>query len=392
MSFFSNLKNKKSLLFGLILFFSFLVVAPKPVQAQDFGLDQVRQTTNLGDRPLIEIVGNIINIFLGLLGIIALVLIIYGGYLIMTSGGNEEQVQDGKKVLINAVIGLAIILAAFGITNFVINALTDATGAGGPGGVGQASGPQFQTFSGSGALGEKVQDHFPERDQKGVKRNTKISVTFNFPIDPGSVLENTNDTCWDGNGTATSSDAVCDPDNDNQMEQPPYYGDCIQDGGANNKFKWEEDCDQISTSSVQISKTTSTDPNKKGVNLMKAAGMIAYEDASSQSQAKAKTFTFKTIDMLGSNLEKKWHTVTLTNNIKRKKTKQGGQQHMDLFSGVNSYYEWKFQTDTNFDFNPPEVTSVYPAKRDNKQQPRPKIFKNSIIQINFSEPVDPTMV
>ncbi|MFH0892143.1 MAG: hypothetical protein V1867_05175 [Candidatus Falkowbacteria bacterium] len=74
-----------------------------------------------------EIIGAIIGVFLSLLGIILLCLIIYGGYLWMTSAGNEPKVYKAKQVLTNATIGLIIVLSAYGITQFVFTALHGAT-------------------------------------------------------------------------------------------------------------------------------------------------------------------------------------------------------------------------------------------------------------------------
>lgn len=73
-----------------------------------------------------EIIGSLIAAFLSLLGIIFLVLIIYGGFLWMTSGGNEAKVLKAKKVLTQATIGLIIIVSAYSITYFVIYALEGA--------------------------------------------------------------------------------------------------------------------------------------------------------------------------------------------------------------------------------------------------------------------------
>lgn len=57
----------------------------------------------------------IIRFALSLLGTIALVLVVYAGFLWMTAGGNEEQVTKSKTLLFQAVIGLAIILMSYGI-------------------------------------------------------------------------------------------------------------------------------------------------------------------------------------------------------------------------------------------------------------------------------------
>lgn len=59
--------------------------------------------------------------FLGLLGIAALAYIVYGGSLIMTSAGEEDRMDKGKSVLRNGVIGLLIILSAYGITRLVVS-------------------------------------------------------------------------------------------------------------------------------------------------------------------------------------------------------------------------------------------------------------------------------
>ena len=80
-----------------------------------------------GGASVSVIVGRIIYASLGLLGILFLVLIVYAGYLWMTAGGEEQQIEKSKSYIKNSVIGLVIILAAFGITRFVIGGLLNAT-------------------------------------------------------------------------------------------------------------------------------------------------------------------------------------------------------------------------------------------------------------------------
>lgn len=72
-------------------------------------------------------VAQIIRVALGLLGTIFLVIVLYGGYLWMTAGGNDDRIGDAKKWIFSGVVGLAIILSAFGITTFVLERLTAAT-------------------------------------------------------------------------------------------------------------------------------------------------------------------------------------------------------------------------------------------------------------------------
>ena len=70
----------------------------------------------------------VINIIMGFLGIIAVIIILTGGFKWMTAGGNEEKVAEAKKLIIAGIVGLAIIFAAFSIASFVVQQLAQATG------------------------------------------------------------------------------------------------------------------------------------------------------------------------------------------------------------------------------------------------------------------------
>ena len=130
MKFFQN-KNFKFLLLGFVFAFVLLGIFSVPVLAQNadtLGVDVIDQNVALGNSDLRVTVVKIINTVLGLLGIIAVVLVLYGGFTYMTAGGDDEKVSRARKILINSVIGLVIILSAFGITKFVLNKLSEATG------------------------------------------------------------------------------------------------------------------------------------------------------------------------------------------------------------------------------------------------------------------------
>lgn len=83
--------------------------------------------TGLGSRDVRSTVASIINVALGLLGIVAVVIIIIGGFTWMTAGGNDEKVTEARKWIFSGVIGLAIILSAYALASWVINQLVDAT-------------------------------------------------------------------------------------------------------------------------------------------------------------------------------------------------------------------------------------------------------------------------
>ncbi len=98
--------------------------------APDLGLNGVNQVSGLPNADVRVVAARIIRTFLGLLGIVALVLVLYGGYTWLTAGGNEEKIGRAKNILVNAGIGLLIILSSYAITSFVISKLVAATTGG----------------------------------------------------------------------------------------------------------------------------------------------------------------------------------------------------------------------------------------------------------------------
>ena len=68
----------------------------------------------------------IVNFFLTFLGLIAVVMIIYGGFLYVSAAGNQEKIESAKKIIMYAVIGIVVILLSFAIVNTVLTAGTGA--------------------------------------------------------------------------------------------------------------------------------------------------------------------------------------------------------------------------------------------------------------------------
>ena len=69
---------------------------------------------------LMETVKNIINVALGVIGLIAVVMIILGGVQYTTSSGDAAKVKKAKDTIMYGVIGLVVALLAFAIVNFVL--------------------------------------------------------------------------------------------------------------------------------------------------------------------------------------------------------------------------------------------------------------------------------
>jgi Zn-dependent protease with chaperone function len=123
--------SKYRVLFAILTAFAMMIaVAPVAHMAppDPLGIDAARPTV-LGDEDLVTTITSIINVALGLLGIIAVVIVLIGGFKWMTAGGNEEKVTEARKLIISGVIGIAIILSAYAIASFVVNRLGAATGA-----------------------------------------------------------------------------------------------------------------------------------------------------------------------------------------------------------------------------------------------------------------------
>lgn len=87
-----------------------------------FGLDYAENiglaTTEEDPR---DVAVGIIKFLLTFLGIVAVAVILYGGFIWLTAGGNDDRVSKAKKLIIAGIIGLIIVIAAFAIVTFIIN-------------------------------------------------------------------------------------------------------------------------------------------------------------------------------------------------------------------------------------------------------------------------------
>lgn len=126
----------KKLVAGLIITLAIvtgLLMSFSPAAAQDEGTYKFFEKSGLqktGDAAGYEtgaemttvegIIGNIIYAILGMLGVIFFGFIIYGGLTWMTADGNEEKVKKATGIIMNSLFGFIIVLAASGITYFLI--------------------------------------------------------------------------------------------------------------------------------------------------------------------------------------------------------------------------------------------------------------------------------
>lgn len=117
----------KKLLAALLLLPN-IVLAQENTAEEALGINDLReQGVNLGNRDLKATIASIINLILSFLGVLAVLIILLGGFKWMTSQGSSDKVDEAKKLIGEGVVGLVIIFAAYAIASFVLNQLYTAT-------------------------------------------------------------------------------------------------------------------------------------------------------------------------------------------------------------------------------------------------------------------------
>lgn len=112
----------------LLNLFPFVVHAL--LSPSETGLDTTASRAGLrttGGFNIQEFVGSAVNAVLGIIGVVFLVLIVYGGMLWMLSEGDETKVGKARGLIFHSIIGLILVLSAYAITNFVVSAVIKQT-------------------------------------------------------------------------------------------------------------------------------------------------------------------------------------------------------------------------------------------------------------------------
>ena len=169
-----------ALFFGVVFF-----VGLDNAGARDIGIDYAN---NIGlqeasEKDIRVVLVEIVRYFITFLGIIAVAMVMYSGFLWMTSNGEPEKVTKAKRTLINSIIGLIVVISAFAIVTFIINLISDGM-------LGSSSGKKPGDIGGLGVFGAcAIESVYPEPYQKDVPRNTSIVVTFIEEVDETSIID-----------------------------------------------------------------------------------------------------------------------------------------------------------------------------------------------------------
>jgi hypothetical protein len=115
---------KKIILFLIIIFFLFNFSLNISLADPPGDPAPIKITNPLGDEVTPQkLIGKIIEAALGIVGSIALLMFIYGGFTWMLAAGNAEAVSKGKNILIWSVIGLVIIFSSYALVKFVFTSI-----------------------------------------------------------------------------------------------------------------------------------------------------------------------------------------------------------------------------------------------------------------------------
>jgi len=89
------------------------------IRAGSYAEYEDAEETSYPETTLPQKIGTIIGAILNFLGVIFLILMIYGGFMWMTAAGNEEQISKAQKIITAAIIGVVIVASAYAITAYV---------------------------------------------------------------------------------------------------------------------------------------------------------------------------------------------------------------------------------------------------------------------------------
>ena len=124
----NKLFKKIAVIAVFVFLFSTMACVPSLIAAPNIGINYAANTglVAANETDPRQMAVDIVKYLMTFLGIIAVVIILLGGFKWMTAAGNEDKVAEAKKLIIAGIIGLIIVLCAYAIVNFVIGITNDA--------------------------------------------------------------------------------------------------------------------------------------------------------------------------------------------------------------------------------------------------------------------------
>lgn len=293
------------------------------VLAADFGVQEVNNGLggSLASTDPRVLIGRIIQIALSFLGAVAIVIVMYAGFLWMSSNGDEEKISQAQKILKNAVIGLVIVLASWGITTFILSRLAAAlNGNGIPEAIRASNNGNFSD-QGLGSVGScTVESVYPANNQQDVPRNTSIMITFKEEIKLDSVC---------GNGVGNATPCACN----------------------------NTDCTKINPEAIRLYKVDPGDAYNSRPELNGNITNVSVSVASGN-----KTLILTPLDYFSAKDGNTPYAVKFTNQIKK-------IDGSSMFKNCDvDYASWSFTVSNILDLTPPTVAlaGMFPAPDNQK--------------------------
>jgi hypothetical protein len=86
--------------------------------------DTTKNCDGVENGDLMPIIKTVINIMLFIVGILSVIMIVFGGIRYVTSAGNKTAVDSAKNTIIYSVVGLVVAIVAFALVNWVFSSIT----------------------------------------------------------------------------------------------------------------------------------------------------------------------------------------------------------------------------------------------------------------------------
>ncbi len=337
---FSNRFTTGAVLF-VLAFSVFGTMHPAFAQLDSSNLTDVGTAGGFSTVSAPIIIARVIRVFLGTLGIIFTILVLWSGWIYMTAQGDDTKIKKAKDILKNGIIGMIICIFSYTITTYILNRILEAAGLGST----STSVLDDYTEPLSGSLGAGIiESHYPERYALEIPRNTRIMVTFKEEIDPSTIISG--------------------------------YDSTIPYGGTSSLTGLSQSTDILQTSVLIYPTATDADPTTTG----EEAALTATEVTVTFNEDHT-IFVFDPVELLGNAEDDTNYTIVLTDDIN--KVEADGDISSAFVGSYSAGYEWTFEVSTEVDLTPPYVVSVIPT---NDEEDR-----NITVEMTFSEAMDPVV-
>ncbi len=354
-----------------------LGVASRASAQTTFSVESIGGQIGLGDADLRQVVLNVIRWVLGILTLTAVVYMMYGGYLWLTAAGNEKRVEKAKQVILQAAIGLVIVLLAWAIVLFVTRSLANVTNTSNPdgGSTGGTCNPLIEecgevtafdvTNIASCAVGDA---------NSNVPRSSAIQLTFNANLKDGAVQQ-------------AVADDVTNANPPNLIVQKCANNDCANPANLSTPVPLENQRFISGTKPTTTGTPPQADWTQKGkvVTFYHVANDTLAADARLFEPNQKYLLTIPAKDASKALLDVNDRKVQ---NCRRQTSDIAGLPGCDA-SGTDRI-TWEFTTGADTDGPALSVASAYPsfAYQTSTVSPNRSVDRSSFLSIQYNTPID----